>query len=114
MNIRTLIPFKKQLRFVKKRVKHFSYLRFPHNKGYCPICEKKVVFYKEDKWLRDYYKCNSCGSIPRNRALVNALNNFFPKWRESILHESSPGDPLSRFLKKSCANYSSSYYFEDV
>jgi SAM-dependent methyltransferase len=114
MNISNLIPFKNQLRLIKNKLKRSDYLRFPHHKGYCPICEKKVVFYKEDKWLRDFYKCNCCGSIPRNRALVNALNNFFPKWREVSLHESSPGDPLSKFLKKSASNYSASYYFEDV
>lgn len=88
--------------------------RYPSNKGYCPICEQKTVFYEYDPWLRDFYKCARCNSIPRNRALINALNRFFPNWRELAMHESSPGGPMSDFLKKSSKNYSASHYYEDV
>ncbi len=90
------------------------HLKYPHNKGYCNICEKQVVFYEAGPWLRDQYLCNSCYSIPRNRALVQCLNIFYPAWRTAKLHESSPGGPLSDFLKKSNPNYTASHYYDDV
>ena len=82
------------------------------NEGYCNICERPTVFVVHDPWLRDHYKCRVCETIPRNRALVNALNRFAPAWRDGNLHESSPGGELSAFLKRSCRGYSSSYFFE--
>jgi hypothetical protein len=50
-----------------------------------------VFFVIHDPWLRDHYRCDRCGTIPQNRALVNALNCFAPNWRDAALHESSPG-----------------------
>lgn len=89
-------------------------LRYPHNRGYCTICEADTVFFEYSTWLRDYYKCTKCGSIPRNRALVKALNVFYPDWRELSIHESSPGGPLSDFLKRSAKSYSASHYYDDI
>lgn len=87
----------------------------PSNSGYCVICEQETVFTENlPTWLRDGYLCNRCGTKPRNRALVNALNRFSPEWKEQKLHESSPGGVLSDFLSKSCKNYSASHYYEDV
>jgi Methyltransferase domain len=99
---------KDKLRPYVKRIK------FPHNKGYCPICRDETVFFQLDPWLRDFYRCNRCESIPRNRALVRALERFIPDWENKTLHESSPGGPLSDFLKKHSKDYSASYYYEDV
>ncbi|MDP4285484.1 MAG: class I SAM-dependent methyltransferase [Bacteroidota bacterium] len=87
---------------------------FPHNKGFCTVCEQHVTFYEFAPWLRDNYKCSNCNSIPRNRALVNALNIFYPNWKNSTLHESSPGGPLSFYLSKNAKGYSSSHFFEDI
>jgi SAM-dependent methyltransferase len=84
------------------------------NQGYCNICERDTVFVAHDPWLRDHYRCRGCETIPRNRALVNALHTFAPAWRDGELHESSPSDPLSAFLKQACRSYSSSYAFDDV
>jgi hypothetical protein len=84
------------------------------NHGHCNICERSTVFAARDPWLRDHYKCQRCGTIPRNRALVNALHRFAPGWREAMLHESSPGGELSAFLRRACPGYSSSYCFEQV
>ncbi len=87
----------------------------PHSHdGYCPICEGPATFVIHDAWLRDHYRCAACESIPRNRALANALGIFCPDWRESELHESSPGGPLSDFLRRSCPRYTSSYCYDDV
>jgi SAM-dependent methyltransferase len=84
------------------------------NSGYCCICERDAVFDALGSWLRDQYTCRTCGTIPRNRALVNALNRFVPGWRDLTFHEAAPGGPLSAFLERSCRGYSSSHFFEDV
>src|SRR6476661_2662939 len=84
------------------------------NKGYCTICENDTVFIELHPWLRDNYLCTRCKSIPRNRALVNALNIFCPDWKNLCMHESSPYDPLSAYFKKNCEHYSASHYYSDV
>lgn len=96
---------------LRKKMKEAS---LEKNRGYCVICEQETTFIIHDPWLRDYYKCKRCDTIPRNRALVNALNRFSPDWRKKILHESSPGGAVSKFLKKNCPEYSSSHYYDDV
>ena len=70
----------KKLRHAAKN-KIFSYI-LPSNfyfshKGYCPCCDKKVVFYSENPWLRDYFICSHCFSIPRERALIVILEKYF-------------------------------------
>jgi SAM-dependent methyltransferase len=82
--------------------------------GYCPICEKKVLFAKTGPWLRDEYKCLSCHSIPRNRALLRVLHQHFPSWRDLRVHESSPAGPSSGKLRRECKNLIASQYFPDV
>lgn len=100
---------------LKKAVKRqLEFRKYPNNKGYCNICEKETIFIEYDKWLRDNYRCMSCKSIPRNRALVEGLNTFYPNWKEMKIHESSPSGPLSKFFKHSSKEYSSSHYYEDV
>src|SRR5688572_18167152 len=84
------------------------------NTGHCCICEADAVFDVRGSWLRDDYRCRACGTIPRNRALVNALNRFLPDWRGLTFHEAAPGGPLSAFLARSCPGYSSSHFFDDV
>lgn len=84
------------------------------NKGYCPICEKETTFYEYGEWLRDYYVCGSCMSIPRQRELINALNIFVPNWDSLVVHESSPGGKSSDYIKVKCKNYTESQWFKDV
>jgi SAM-dependent methyltransferase len=86
----------------------------PSNRGYCAICEQNAIFVMYGEWLRDEYRCRACGSIPRNRALANALNRFYPTWRTASIHESSPGGPLSDFLSRHCRGYSSSHFYDDI
>ena len=88
--------------------------KYKQNEGYCPICESNSFFIEKHSWLRDNYICNNCKSIPRNRALVNALNIFCPDWKKLFVHESSPYGPLSEYLKQNCKYYSSSHYYENV
>ena len=82
--------------------------------GWCPICEKRTLFYKEGEWLRDQFLCISCYSIPRWRALVFVLKKHFPNYRELHIHESSPGGAASAKLARECKNYIPTHYFPDT
>ena len=82
--------------------------------GYCPICETRTVFIKRDEWLRDYYHCIRCCSIPRWRALIHVLQMYFPDWRKKRIHESSPGGSSSEKLKQECHYYIATHFFPDT
>lgn len=84
------------------------------NPGFCVICEQETEFIEFNEWLRDYYFCKKCRSIPRQRALVNALNIFSKNWRDSVIHESSPCGPSSDYIRSKCKHYSESQLFNDV
>jgi SAM-dependent methyltransferase len=90
------------------------YSRGKVHKGYCPICQTEVVFLEKGSWLRDFYFCSKCNSIPRQRAIVVALNLFFPDWKKLKIHESSPGGISSSYLKANCGDYEASQFFQDV
>lgn len=82
------------------------------NPGYCHCCRSNVVFKSNEGWLRDYYHCMQCHSIPRQRHLQHILDKFFPDWQTKKIHESSPSN---NFISKySGKNYSSSQFFNDV
>jgi SAM-dependent methyltransferase len=84
------------------------------NKGYCPICDSQTLFTEKDKWLRDFYVCQKCWSIPRQRAIIVVLNRFYPEWKNLKIHESSPGGPSSKKIEKHCAEYTPTQFFQDV
>lgn len=82
------------------------------NFGYCPTCASEVVFVANNPWLRDHYRCSKCGSIPRERALMQTIDSYYPNWRELIVHESSPGGTgASARLGRECKNYIRSQFF---
>lgn len=88
---------------------------FLRNEGYCPICQAKTVFLARNAWLRDYYLCTTCGSIPRERSVIAVLESRFPNWRAGTLHESSPSaTPASNFLRANCAGYLPTQFFPGV
>lgn len=99
---------------IGQKVKRFvSILR--GNSGECPICERKVRFVRNPGSLRDNYRCASCNSIPRLRAIVDAIKRFYPDWENLSIHESSPNKAsASRLLRSRCKHYSSSQFFVDV
>lgn len=101
---------------IKKQVKkdNKTPLKYSKNKGYCSVCEMDVLFVEYKSWLRDNYLCTNCMSIPRNRALMVALNKYQPNWRNLLIHESSPSEPLSYYLRAASSNYSSSHYFDNI
>lgn len=88
---------------------------FLEHAGHCLTCDSDVVFVASNSWLRDHFLCPRCGSIPRERALMYAIEMFYPHWRELTIHESSPGNRgASQLLKKECRDYIPSQYFPDV
>ena len=85
------------------------------NEGTCPCCDQKTKFIAHNAWYRDHYLCSSCGCIPRERALMFCMELFFPRWREAVIHESSPGDRgASPKLRAQSRSYIGSQYFPDV
>jgi SAM-dependent methyltransferase len=87
---------------------------FNHN-GYCPICEMAVSFAAKDSWFRDNLFCSGCSSIPRERALMKVISDFYPNWRDLVIHESSPGDRgASTKLRRECKDYTSSHFYPNI
>ena len=83
---------------------------FSH-KGFCPCCDKKATFTAYNSWLRDYFLCSNCGSIPRERALMMIVEKYCPNWRDLHIHESSPVNRgASMKLMKGAKNYIASQY----
>jgi SAM-dependent methyltransferase len=81
------------------------------NPGFCQCCGNQTVFVAHDAWLRDFYLCRRCGSVPRQRHLQTVLDETMPGWHGLVVHESSPSND---YLARLCADYSSSQYFADV
>lgn len=87
---------------------------FKH-KGTCDICETNVTFTSESEWFRDYLLCSGCKSIPRERALMRTIKQFFPNFADLVIHESSPiGRGVSTRLARECRHYTFSHYFPDT
>lgn len=79
--------------------------------GYCHCCRSQVVFSSTDGWLRDHYVCSECGSVPRERNLMRALDEQVPAWTEKLIHESSPSNMR---LKELASGYTYSFYEPNV
>lgn len=80
--------------------------------GFCPCCCKNVIFESKDSWFRDNLKCDNCGSIPRERALMLVIEKYFPNWKYLKIHESSPVDRgASKRIKKECLGYTGSQFY---
>ena len=83
--------------------------------GYCPICCKEVIFTSKDPWFRDHLLCSNCGSIPRERALMEVIDRFYPDWKNLIVHESSPVNRgTSLRLKNECSTYIPTQFYPDI
>src|SRR5262245_29995653 len=80
--------------------------------GFCPICEKEVVFEVRDGWLRDNYLCSGCGSIPRERAITQVFKTLFPSPGVLVAHESSPAPRgFSPWLRARCPGLIQSHFW---
>jgi SAM-dependent methyltransferase len=102
------------LRLVRDRRVPMGMLSGDFNKGHCPICQCPAIFIKRAEWLRDNYQCIRCHSIPRWRALIYVLETHFPNWRESRIHESSPGGASSQKLSRECKHYTATHFFQNT
>ncbi len=95
--------------FLKKLLPNSFFIA---NDGFCPCCDSEVQFISYHPWLRDYFICSNCKSIPRERALMLVIEKYFPNWKSLRIHESSPGKRgTSLKLKNQCLGYLSSQYF---
>ena len=81
------------------------------NTGYCHCCRSATTFVAHEEWLRDFYLCNRCGSIPRQRHIQAYLDTQMPGWERLTVHESSPSND---FIKRYVSDYTASQYFPDV
>lgn len=87
---------------------------FLESTGTCPTCDQNVTFRSVASWLRDHFLCPICGSIPRERALMQVIEMLYPNWRKLTIHESSPVNRgASAKLKRECKTYLPSQYFPD-
>ncbi len=59
---------------------------FNHH-GFCPVCAKDVDFSSVFAWYRDHLFCKKCGSLPRERALMQVLNDYFPDLKDRSVFE---------------------------
>jgi SAM-dependent methyltransferase len=83
--------------------------------GYCSVCGSQTLFQAANDWFRDQLICTNCGSVPRERALAMAIEKWFPAWRESAIHESSPSERfLTRKFKTECAGYIASQFYPEI
>jgi SAM-dependent methyltransferase len=82
------------------------------NGGYCNNCDQNVMFCSSNSWLRDFYACSKCGSVPRERAIIRVIEAELPDWRSLKIHESSPAARGASYkLKRLCADYTETQYF---
>ena len=109
---------KNKLWRVKKAIKNslleriLPYGFYFSQKGYCPCCDNEVTFKSKSHWLRDYFICDNCNSIPRERALMVVIEKYYPNWKELDIHESSPGNRgTSIKLKNNAKKYVASQYY---
>lgn len=81
------------------------------NSGYCHCCRQKAKFEVKGSWLRDWYVCLKCFSLPRQRHIQYVLDCYIKNWQEMNIHESSPSNDL---ISRHCSSYSYSQFFEGV
>lgn len=96
------------------RKKLFADKPFLESQGYCITCKQESNFVAKNAWLRDHFLCSNCGSIPRERALMEVIEQFYPNWHDLIIHETSPGNRgASTRLANECRSYIPSQFFPD-
>jgi SAM-dependent methyltransferase len=92
-----------------------STIKLTSNFGFCPTCKRKTFFVKDQgDYDRDFLECLRCGSLPRQRMFMLALDLYCPDWKNKTMHESSPGSATSIYMEAQCKSYSSSQYFPNI
>jgi len=83
--------------------------------GYCPCCDSNVTFESNSKDFREFLICTKCKSIPRERAIMKVIEDFYPDFRNLKIHESSPAKRgASIKLSSQCKNYVASQFYPDI
>lgn len=80
--------------------------------GECILCGGEVRFLNKGEVPRYDCVCMSCGSVPRHRAIIHGISRYVPEWGGLAIHESSPSEGSSDYLRKYAKNYSFSHYFQ--
>jgi len=84
-------------------------------RGYCPICCRDTTFNARYSWFRDHLLCESCGSIPRERAVMLVLDREMPQWRRLAVHEISPlFRGTSAVIRSECPGYVPTYFYPET
>lgn len=84
------------------------------NRGHCPCCDRDTWFRATGTYFRNDYRCDTCGSIPRERALMWVIEKYRPNWRELTIHESSPVHRGASVRLAQAPGYIASQYFDGV
>jgi SAM-dependent methyltransferase len=82
--------------------------------GFCPISQGPTRFVARQWWFRDHYFCDRCGSLPRQRALIQVIEDQVPGWRQIVIFEASPSGPASERLKQDCPGYLATSWYPGV
>lgn len=77
---------------------------------HCPVCEAPAAMRAENSWLRDYYRCMKCSSLPRDRALFKVLHETVPDWKTLEVLEFAP---CNEFVSGRALKYTGSQYYPD-
>ena len=91
-------------------------MRFGHRfyfkeRGHCPCCDSDVYFRSINKNFRDELRCSKCDCIPRERAIMKVIEEFYSNWKKLKIHESSPANRgASIKLARECPNYTPSQF----
>ena len=71
-----------------------------------------MVFRSKDNWFRDNLLCSNCKCIPRERALMKVIEDYYPNWQELRIHESSPANRgASVKISQYCKNYTGTHFY---
>jgi SAM-dependent methyltransferase len=84
------------------------------NHGHCPCCDRDTWFRATGHYFRNHYRCESCASLPRERALMWVIEHYRPNWRELTIHESSPVRRGASVRVAEAPGYIASQYFDGI
>jgi SAM-dependent methyltransferase len=88
-------------------------------KGSCVVCAAKggrpsTLYIETGTWPRDNLLCVRCLAKPRERCLIQILEQVRPDWRELDIHESSPSAGGASLVLQLAPGYSFSQYLDNV
>jgi len=78
--------------------------------GFCPVCERRTLFFALGPWPREDLKCARCRSSSRQRALVDYLDHGVPALEDLHVYEPSPVQPTADCFRRRSAGYTWSRY----